>query len=218
MSYGVSHELYLLSFLFPGELDHTASLERAALVTLMLLEELQIANESFTTALATGAGVSQNNTEHAQFLVKLAPRIRRLESDTSQCLGKRMEMVLQRLQELKGETAAQSSAVVTDDAASADTMEAAVDDEDLAKQQQQDSLCDILHEKEKIRSLITPNPDHREQELLDNQSKKRVTANNDGRSPFKGAQLRVVSINHKKQKKDPVFEQQDDEEIENGRG
>lgn len=86
------------------------------------------------------------------------------------------------------------------------------------QQQQQDSLCDILHEKEKIRSLITPNPDHREQELLDNQSKKRVTANNDGRSPFKGAQLRVVSINHKKQKKDPVFEQQDDEEIENGRG
>jgi len=78
-------------------------LERAAHVTLMLLEELQTANESFTTALTNGAGVSpqqqQQDTEHAQFLVKLAPRIRRLETDASQCLGKRMEMVLKRLQE-----------------------------------------------------------------------------------------------------------------------
>jgi len=75
----------------------------------MLLEELQTANESFTSALSSGAGVGspqkgqspqkQQDTEHAQFLVKLAPRIRRLESDASQCLGKRMEMVLKRLQE-----------------------------------------------------------------------------------------------------------------------
>ena len=36
----------------------------------------------------------------------------------------------------------------------------------------EDSLSDILHQKEKIRSLITPDPDQKEQELLDNNSKK----------------------------------------------
>jgi len=96
------------------ELDHAASLERAAHVTLMLLEELQSANESFTTALGGGSAQKQSlqhqqDTEHAQFLVKLAPRIRRLETDASQCLGKRMELVLQRLQE-HGEQPATKSA------------------------------------------------------------------------------------------------------------
>ena len=62
---------------------------------------------------------------------------------------------------------------------------------------QEDSLSDILHQKEKIRSLITPDPDRKEQELLNNQSKKDVVANANGRSPYKGAQLRVISVNHK---------------------
>ena len=51
----------------------------------------------------------------------------------------------------------------------------------------EDSLSDILHQKEKIRSLITPDPDQKEQELLDNNSKKEVVANAHGRSPYKGA-------------------------------
>ena len=70
-------------------------------------------------------------------------------------------------------------------------------------------------EKERIRCLITPNPDHKDKELLDINSKKQVVANNQGRSPYQGAQLKVVSVNHKLQKKDPVFHNQcDDEEDE----
>ena len=73
---------------------------------------------------------------------------------------------------------------------------------------QEDSLSDILHQKEKIRSLITPDPDQKEQDLLNNSSKKDVVANAEGRSPYKGAQLRVISVNHKMQKYDPVFEEE----------
>lgn len=69
-----------------------------------------------------------------------------------------------------------------------------------------DSLSDILHQKEKIRSLITPDPDRKEQEMLNIGSRQEVVANAIGRSPYCGAQLKVVSVNHRKQKNDPIFE------------
>ena len=64
-----------------------------------------------------------------------------------------------------------------------------------------DSLSDILQQKERIRSIITPNGDPQD-------SSKRINTikNADGRSPYAGAQLKVVSINHKNQSQDPVFE------------
>lgn len=64
-----------------------------------------------------------------------------------------------------------------------------------------DSLSEILQQKERIRSIITPNGDP--QDLA-----KRIETikNKDGRSPYAGAQLKVVSINHKNQSQDPVFE------------
>ena len=46
------------------------------------------------------------------------------------------------------------------------------------------NLSSIFLEKEKIRSLITPNPDAKEKELLNVNSKKQVVANNEGRSPY----------------------------------
>ena len=75
-------------------------------------------------------------------------------------------------------------------------------------------MSSIFLEKEKIRSLITPNPDQRAKELLNVDSKSQVVANGDGRSPYQGAQLRVVSVNHKQQKKDPVFQHQCNEEAQ----
>ena len=41
------------------------------------------------------------DTERAQFLMKLAPRIRRLESDTITALTHRMEQTLRNLQQLR---------------------------------------------------------------------------------------------------------------------
>ena len=40
----------------------------------------------------------EEDTERAQFLMKLAPRIRRLESDTILCLSHRMDETLKQLQ------------------------------------------------------------------------------------------------------------------------
>lgn len=101
------------------------SLERAAHTTLCLVQDLQTSNAqvaSLTTAKAnnTSAESSQNrsinsssssvpslrtpledDTERAYFLLKLAPRIRRLESDSITSLSHRMEDVLNRLRQLR---------------------------------------------------------------------------------------------------------------------
>ena len=70
-----------------------------------------------------------------------------------------------------------------------------------------DSLCDILIQKERIRSLITPDEPIRQHERIQQAvgEKKDVIGNHAGRSPYSGAQLKVVSVNHKNQKNDPVF-------------
>ena len=90
-------------------------------------------------------------------------------------------------------------------------VEAAADNQDQDSNKNNDAsknLSKIILEKERIRSLITPNPDNKEKELLDINSKKQVVANNKGLSPYQGGILKVVSVNHKLQKKDPVFQNQ----------
>ena len=67
-----------------------------------------------------------------------------------------------------------------------------------------DSLSAILQQKERIRSIITPDIDQRDEILLG--GKHNVINNSDGRSPFNGVQLKVISLNHKKNKNDPVFQ------------
>jgi conserved oligomeric Golgi complex subunit 2 len=99
------------------ELDHVLSLERAAHTTLCLIQDLQSSNAqvtAMTTAKATVSGSDgkdgplpslraplDDDTERAQLLLKLAPRIRRLESDSITSLSHRMEDVLNRLRQLR---------------------------------------------------------------------------------------------------------------------
>ena len=66
---------------------------------------------------------------------------------------------------------------------------------------QGESYSEILQQKEHIRCLITPNA----QDQNDNDSKPDQIQNEDGRSPYQGAQLKVVSVNHKNAGNDPVF-------------
>lgn len=75
-------------------------------------------------------------------------------------------------------------------------------------QEDGDSLSDILQQKERIRSIITPDVNKKEEELLG--GKPQVVGNSEGRSPYNGAQLRVVSVNHKKNKKDAIFDNKPD--------
>lgn len=102
------------------ELDHVLSLERAAHTTLCLVQDLQSSNAqvtAMTTAKATGGTDAkgsatsaslpslrsplEDDTERAQLLLKLAPRIRRLESDSITSLSHRMEEVLNRMRQLR---------------------------------------------------------------------------------------------------------------------
>ena len=117
-----SHTDISLSFFFKliilEELDYAASLERAAHITLCLVDDLQTAtatvssltrnpNAAATEKTATGAAVAMPNylrsplaqdSERAQFVLRLAPRIRRLEADTTNALSRQMEGVLKALQ------------------------------------------------------------------------------------------------------------------------
>ena len=103
------------------------SLERAAHTTLCLVQDLQSSNAqvtAMTTAKASGGGASpekasstsasslpslrtplEDDTERAQLLLKLAPRIRRLESDSITSLSYRMEDVLNRLRQVREQQA-----------------------------------------------------------------------------------------------------------------
>eukprot|EP00584_Thalassiosira_punctigera_P007234 CAMPEP_0172538914 /NCGR_PEP_ID=MMETSP1067-20121228/10199_1 /TAXON_ID=265564 ORGANISM="Thalassiosira punctigera, Strain Tpunct2005C2" /NCGR_SAMPLE_ID=MMETSP1067 /ASSEMBLY_ACC=CAM_ASM_000444 /LENGTH=984 /DNA_ID=CAMNT_0013324507 /DNA_START=27 /DNA_END=2981 /DNA_ORIENTATION=- len=110
------------------ELDHASSLERAAYTTLHLLQELQSSSEEVSAiAMMSGGAVDASNDsdnanilpslndvnadggingvvmEKSRFLMKLAPRIRRLESDTAKCLAGRLESLLAKVRRLKEE-------------------------------------------------------------------------------------------------------------------
>jgi len=106
----VSHHAYkhLLD-----EVDHVLSLERAAHTTLCLVQDLQSSTAQVSSsapaplkdsaALPSLRTPLDRDTERAQFLMKLAPRIRRLESDTITCLSSRLESVLKQLQQKRQE-------------------------------------------------------------------------------------------------------------------
>lgn len=102
-----------LCLLRSDKLDHASSLERCAHTTLCLVQDLQSSTdklsalttskiaqtESSKSALPSLRTPLEEDTERAQFLMKLAPRIRRLESDTIISLTHRMEEVLKSLQQ-----------------------------------------------------------------------------------------------------------------------
>ena len=89
--------------------DNVASLERAAHVTVYLLQELEKSttqlsavtatttskpSQSDPTTIANSISVS---TEKAQFFSKLAPRILKLESEGAKCLISRLDSILTRM-------------------------------------------------------------------------------------------------------------------------
>jgi hypothetical protein len=93
--------------------DHVSSLERCAHTTLCLVQDLQSSTDKITTltaskvvstdssgnALPSMRTFLEEDTERAQLLMKLAPRIRRLESETIISLTHRMEHTLRTLQQ-----------------------------------------------------------------------------------------------------------------------
>mmetsp|Transcript_13191 Transcript_13191/g.37098 ORF Transcript_13191/g.37098 Transcript_13191/m.37098 type:complete len:847 (-) Transcript_13191:327-2867(-) len=96
------------------KLDHISLLERCAQTTLFLVQELQASTDTVAAMTASsvvlGKDPSSNalpsmrtsleeDSERAQFLMKLAPRIRRLESDTILSLSYWTEQTLKRLQD-----------------------------------------------------------------------------------------------------------------------
>jgi len=95
------------------ELHRVTSLERAAYTTLHLLQELsssssQVSSMTGATPMSKGeitntlpslTTINDADTngvimEKSRFLMKLAPRIRRLESDTAKCLVNKLEELL----------------------------------------------------------------------------------------------------------------------------
>ncbi len=91
-------------------------LERCAQTTLFLVKELQASNDIVAAMTATKAVLNSDpssnslpsmrslldqDSERAQFLMKLAPRIRRLESDTISSLSFWTESILKRVQDRK---------------------------------------------------------------------------------------------------------------------
>lgn len=134
---------------FVDELDHVLSLERAAHTTLCLVQDLQSSNAQVTAMTMTSTttpnnstgkdgkeqttssssslpslrGPLEDDTERAQFLLKLAPRIRHLESDAITSLSHRMEHVLERLRQRRerdqdDDDAVDTSGVANEDEAS----------------------------------------------------------------------------------------------------
>jgi len=113
-------------------MDHANSLERAAYTTLYLIQELQSSSAEVSAITMMGGAVASDNTnaidasnnvntlpslnddasggglngvimEKSRFLMKLAPRIRRLESDTAKCLVGRLESLLAKVRYLMEE-------------------------------------------------------------------------------------------------------------------
>eukprot|EP00546_Thalassionema_frauenfeldii_P020380 CAMPEP_0178897296 /NCGR_PEP_ID=MMETSP0786-20121207/1664_1 /TAXON_ID=186022 /ORGANISM="Thalassionema frauenfeldii, Strain CCMP 1798" /LENGTH=848 /DNA_ID=CAMNT_0020567823 /DNA_START=55 /DNA_END=2601 /DNA_ORIENTATION=- len=91
------------------ELDHVASLERSACTALSLIQDLHASSEQVSALTSKLPGTESSNlpsirspldsdTERAQFVMKLAPRIRRLESDAILSLTIRLESILKQIQ------------------------------------------------------------------------------------------------------------------------
>jgi len=102
---------------YQDEVEHMCSLERSAHTTLHLVQELNKSTSQISTMTSssnnntslalndktrahnsantttTSLSMTQHDIEKSQFLMKLAPRIRRLESTTTKCLSKRLEVI-----------------------------------------------------------------------------------------------------------------------------
>lgn len=89
-----------------GILDHAASLERAANTALCLVRDLHTSSEQVSHLSSTLKNTDvpslktplDHDTERAQFIMKLAPRIRKLEADCVQSLSMRLEAALKQIQ------------------------------------------------------------------------------------------------------------------------
>ncbi len=81
------------------------------------------------------------------------------------------------------------------------------------KDEDGDSLSDILQQKERIRSLITPDEDKSEGKNSLGGKVGGQLGDKDSRSPYQGAQLNVVSINHKKNGANPIFDPQPNNDV-----
>jgi conserved oligomeric Golgi complex subunit 2 len=89
-----------------GILDHAASLERAANTALCLVRDLHTSSEQVSHLSSTLKNTDvpslktplDHDTERAQFIMKLAPRIRKLEADCIQALSMRLEAALKQIQ------------------------------------------------------------------------------------------------------------------------
>ncbi len=103
---------YLLISNLSGKLDHTSSLERCAQTTLFFVQDLKESTNAMSSLTASKVEQDSSNStlpslrtpleedmERAQFLMKLSPRIRRLESDTIISLTFWMELSLKMLQD-----------------------------------------------------------------------------------------------------------------------
>ena len=120
----ITHNIYIICRClfkqFLDKLDQISSLERCAQITLFLVQELQASTDIVATMTASSNVVIGNresssasnsttlpsmrssldkDSERAQFLMKLAPRIRHLESDTILSLSFWIEQILKRLQD-----------------------------------------------------------------------------------------------------------------------
>ncbi|GKZ01234.1 hypothetical protein MPSEU_001074500 [Mayamaea pseudoterrestris] len=111
------------------DLNYASSLERASHVTLCLIHDLHIATDAVSALTTSGKrgllpSTSSNDTindsmtttnkqvpslatplpddcERAQFVMKLAPRIRRLEAETIKCLAEQFEFLLKEFHALQ---------------------------------------------------------------------------------------------------------------------
>lgn len=105
----------LTLFAHAKKVDHVASLERAAHTALYLVHDLHTSSEQVSALTSKLGGTDSSalpslrtpldhDTERAQFVMKLAPRIRRLESDTLNCLTQRLEYILKQTQQRREAT------------------------------------------------------------------------------------------------------------------
>jgi len=101
------------------DVERVASLERAAYTTLYLLQELEKSTHQLSLITSgeqkinntnnSNATIAQEEFEKSQFLTKLAPRIRRLESDTTKCLIDRLDAIFSQIMKHEQQSSSDNS-------------------------------------------------------------------------------------------------------------
>jgi len=85
-----------------NNVNNVSCLETAALTTLHLVQELRKSTQ-LNSSSSTNVNVNEMDVEKAEFLIHLAPRVRRLESDSVRALSMALEQLLQEQQVLQQE-------------------------------------------------------------------------------------------------------------------